>query len=105
MINVMVSYPYKPGVKFDMNYYLTKHTPMVAKLLRPALKKVIVERGVSGAQPGSKPAYITVCHLHFDSVEAFNAAFAPHAATIMQDIPNYTDVEPLIQLNELTSMG
>jgi uncharacterized protein (TIGR02118 family) len=103
MINVMVLYPNNPGTKFDMSYYLDKHIPMVAKLLSPALQKVIVEQGVSGAQPGTSPAYVAICHLHFDSVATFGAAFGPHATTIMQDIPNYTSVQPVIQINELKS--
>ena len=37
----------------------------------------------------------------FDSVEAFQKAFAPHADSIMGDIPNYTDIQPIIQLNEV----
>ncbi|MBA3344463.1 MAG: EthD family reductase [Gemmatimonadales bacterium] len=35
-------------------------------------------------------------HLYFDCVEAFQAAFGPHAGAIMGDIPNYTNVQPTI---------
>jgi len=37
----------------------------------------------------------------FDTVESFQAAFAPHAATIMADIPNYTAIQPVIQISEV----
>jgi uncharacterized protein (TIGR02118 family) len=40
-------------------------------------------------------------HLYFDSVEAFQAAFSPHAGAIMGDIPNYTNVQPTIQVSEV----
>jgi uncharacterized protein (TIGR02118 family) len=40
-------------------------------------------------------------HLYFDSVEAFQAAFGPHAGVIMGDIPNYTNVQPTIQVSEV----
>jgi len=40
-------------------------------------------------------------HLYCDSVEAFQTAFAPHAQTIMADIPNYTDIQPTIQISEV----
>ncbi|MBW1790011.1 MAG: EthD family reductase, partial [Deltaproteobacteria bacterium] len=36
-----------------------------------------------------------------DSVEAFQGAFGPHAEAIMTDIPNYTDVQPTIQISEV----
>jgi hypothetical protein len=34
-------------------------------------------------------------------VESFLAAFGPHADTLQGDIPNYTDVAPMIQFNEM----
>jgi uncharacterized protein (TIGR02118 family) len=40
-------------------------------------------------------------HIYFDSVEAFQTAFGPHAETIMADIPNYTDIEPTLQISEV----
>jgi uncharacterized protein (TIGR02118 family) len=39
-------------------------------------------------------------HATFESVEAFQAAFAPHAAEIQGDIPKYTDIEPVLQIGE-----
>jgi uncharacterized protein (TIGR02118 family) len=40
-------------------------------------------------------------HLYFDSVGAFQGAFGPHTKEIMADIPNYTDVQPTIQISEV----
>jgi uncharacterized protein (TIGR02118 family) len=40
-------------------------------------------------------------HLFFESVQAFQAAFAPHAAEITGDIPNYTNTQPTIQISEV----
>ena len=42
-----------------------------------------------------------MCHLYFDSVPAFQAAFGPHSERIMADIPNYTDAQPIIQISEV----
>jgi uncharacterized protein (TIGR02118 family) len=42
-----------------------------------------------------------MANLLFDSVDDFQRAFAPHADSIMGDIPNYTDIQPLIQVNEV----
>lgn len=42
-----------------------------------------------------------MCHLYCDSVEAFNAAFGPHAKEIMGDIANYTDLQPQLQISEV----
>ena len=101
MITVNVLYPNQDGARFDMSYYLGKHIPMVKKLLGPALKGVVVEQGVSGAAPGTKAAYAVLCHLRFDSVEAFQAAFGPHAAQVQGDVSNYASAAPVIQISDV----
>lgn len=101
MITVNVLYPNKDDARFDMSYYLGKHIPMVKKLLGPALKGVVVEQGVGGGTPGSKAAYAVLCHLRFDSVEAFQAAFGPHADKVQADISNYASAAPIIQVSEV----
>jgi uncharacterized protein (TIGR02118 family) len=40
-------------------------------------------------------------HLLFDSLAAFQTAFAEHGAKFMADIPNYTTIEPIIQVSEV----
>ena len=101
MIKVSVFYPNQEGCRFDFDYYCNKHLVMIKENLGPALKGVAAEKGLGGAQPGSKAAYVAMGHMLFDSVEAFQRAFGPHAKAIMADIPNYTDVQPTIQISEV----
>jgi len=101
MIKVSVLYPNSEGKKFDMGYYCSKHMPMLQQKLGAACKRVAVEQGLVGAETGSRPAYIAMGHLYFDSVEAFQTAYGPHAKAIMGDIPNYTDIQPTIQVSEV----
>ena len=101
MIKVSVLYPHQDGARFDMSYYLNNHVPMVRQKLGAACKGAAVEQGLAGGTPGSQPAYAAMCHLSFDSVESFQAAFGPHAATIMADAPNYTTVQPVIQISDV----
>jgi len=101
MIRVSVLYPNTEGKKFDMAYYCNKHIPMVKQKLGAACKRIDVDQGLAGAQPGSRPGFAAMCYLSFDSVDAFQGAFGPHAEAIMGDIPNYTDIEPSIQINEV----
>jgi uncharacterized protein (TIGR02118 family) len=101
MIKVSVLYPHQPGGKFDMNYYLTKHMPMVRQRLGSALKGVSVEQGISGGPPNSPPPFVTMCHLLFDSVAAHDAAVAPHEAELKGDITNFTNIEPRFQFSEV----
>ena len=101
MIKVSVLYPNNEGSKFDIEYYCNSHMPMVAKKLGSALKRMDIDQGVGGGTPGSKPPYSGMCHLYFDSVDAFQKAFGPHSGEIMSDIPNYTDVQPVIQISNV----
>ena len=101
MIKVSVLYPSREGTKFDAAYYLSHHIPMVRQLLGSALKGVSVEQGISGAEPGSPAPYVTTCHLLFDSVQAYQTSFGAHAQEIIEDIPKYTDSQPLIQIGEV----
>lgn len=101
MINVSIFYPNTEGSRFDLDYYLTQHMPMTIAKLAPALKHVSVEHGLGGVIPGAAPEFVAICHLYFDSVEAFQTAFGPHAAALQGDIPNYTDVRPIIQISEV----
>ena len=101
MVKVSVLYAYKEGSSFNLDYYLKSHMPMVQRKLGPACKQVSVEQGISGAQPGTKPAFSVVAHMLFDSVEAFQTAFGPHSAEIMADIPNYTNEQPIVQISEV----
>jgi uncharacterized protein (TIGR02118 family) len=101
MIRVTVLYPAADGQTFDMNYYVKTHIPLFQKRMGAAMKDVRVERGLSGGAPGSPAPYVAIVHGTFESVEAFQTAFAPHAAEIQGDIPNYTNIRPILQISEV----
>jgi len=101
MIKVSVFYPNEGGKKFDMGYYFNKHMPMIQQKLGAACKRVDAEQGLGGVAPGAPATYTAMCHLYFDSIETFQAAFGPQAQAIMGDMPNYTDIQPIIQLSEV----
>ena len=100
MIKVSVLYP-RTGASFDMNYYVTKHMPMARQKFGAACKGMAIEQGVAGGVPGTPPAFVAMGHFLFDDADAFRRAFAPHAKEIMGDIPNYTSIEPVIQISEV----
>ena len=103
MVKVSILYPNNEGSRFDVSYYVETHMPMSIRLLsaHPGFKGVSVERGLGGAIPGSKPAYVSMCHFLFTSIDDFLAAFTPNASLLQGDMPNYTDIEPVIQFNEV----
>jgi len=103
MARMNILYPNRQDGRFDFPYYTGAHMPMSIELLsaHPGFKGVSVERGAGGTASGAAPTYVAMCHFLFSSAEEFMAAFLPNAETLRRDIKNYTDIEPVIQLNEV----
>src|SRR5947208_994596 len=100
MIKVSVLYPNKPGVRFDVDYYLNTHMPMSARLLGPAIKAILVEIGRPGPD-SAPPPFAAICGFTCETVEDFIQAFTPVAGELQGDIPRYTDIEPVIQISDI----
>jgi uncharacterized protein (TIGR02118 family) len=101
MIKVSVMYPNKEGARFDHTYYRDKHMPLVKSRMGDACKSYTVDKGLGGGAPGQPATYVGMCHIFCDSIESFQKGFGPHAKEIMADIPNYTDLQPVIQISEV----
>lgn len=103
MIRVTVLYPSSDGSTFDIDYYASKHVPMVQGLLGDAIRGGGIEKGIGTAEPGAPAPFMASGLLEFDSVADFESSFGPNAETIMADIPNSTNVNPVIQIAEIVS--
>lgn len=101
MIKVSVMYPNKAGARFNHEYYANTHMPLVKNKMGDACLFYTVDKGLGGGAPGEPPAYIAMCHIFCESAESFAASFNPHAQAILADIPNYTDLQPVLQISEV----
>ncbi|MBC7415432.1 MAG: EthD family reductase [Herminiimonas sp.] len=101
MIKVSVMYPNTPGARFNHEYYRDNHMPLVKARMGDHCKFYTVDKGLAGGAPGTPATYIGMCHIFSESVEAFQAGFGPHAKEILGDIPNYTDLQPVMQISEV----
>lgn len=103
MIKISVMYPNESGGRFDVDYYLNKHMPLSIERLSTGrgFKGVSVERGLEGGGSGTAPTYIAMCHYLFDTMDDFLAIFYAHAADLNADVPNFTDIDPVIQVSEV----
>ena len=101
MIKVSLLYPNGEGKNFDIDYYCNKHAQMVLGLLGDAVKGATIEAGVSGPAPGSAAPFAAMGNMYFESLDSFNNSFGPNAEKILGDIPNYTNIEPVIQISEV----
>lgn len=101
MIKVSVMYPNTPGARFDHEYYRDQHMPMVKARMGNHCKYYTVDKGIGGWNTG-RAGNLRRHVPHFcESVEAFQAGFGPHAEEILGDIPNYTDLSPVLQISEV----
>lgn len=101
LVKVTILYPNEAGKTFDMEYYATTHMPMVASALGDALKGYTIDKGVAAGAPDAIVPYLAIGYLYFDSIEAYQTAFGPHVDKIRGDIPNYTNIKPIIQISEV----
>ena len=97
MYYVTVMYPNRNDVKFDIDYYMTTHIPMVSRLLNTTIE---VCKGIATAAGTSAP-YLYTARIRVNSLEEYQAAMGQHGAQIIGDIPNYCNAQPTIQIDEI----
>ena len=106
MLKYYVLYPYKEGTHFDMDYYKNKHIAWAREALLPhGLVDTSIERGVDGGGHDQPNTYHCMAALIFNSREEMRAAFKNADPDVMKklgdDVPNYTDVQPIMQIVEV----
>ncbi|MGE0589932.1 MAG: EthD family reductase [Cyclobacteriaceae bacterium] len=101
MIKVTIMYPGSDTSRFDMEYYSTKHMPLVARLLGDSLKTLGIDKGLAGGAPDAPLPYMAIGYLYFDKLSAYQNSIAPHVDEIRADFKNYTNVRPVILISEV----
>ncbi|AWW00147.1 EthD family reductase [Arcticibacterium luteifluviistationis] len=101
MIKLTVLYPNSADLKFDKDYYTNKHGQLLTDLLGDAIVSSDVNFGLSGATPGSKAPFVAIANVTFASLESFQSSFGANAQEILADLPNFTNVEPQVQISEV----
>ena len=101
LIKISIMYPFAEGKTFNMEYYETKHMPMVAGYLGTNLVKYTIEKGVASGIPGQPMAYMAIGTFYVKSLPDYQAAIGPNRSMIREDFKNYTDVVPVILVSEV----
>ena len=92
-----VLYPNKEGAKFDFEYYMQRHIPLANGLLGREFK---VSKGIPSPE-GGEPPFVCIARMDVGTLEEFLPVITQHVAALQQDIPNYTNIEPVIQFEEV----
>jgi len=95
-----VYYPWQSDAKFDYDYYRDKHLKMLAGLYGKSVGKMQVRKGLHKGD-GSSPAFVTALTVQILSMEAYEVASKEHVAKLIADVPNFTNIKPVAQIEEI----
>jgi uncharacterized protein (TIGR02118 family) len=101
LIKVSIMYPYAEGKTFNMEYYESKHMPMVAAFLGSNLVKYTIEKGLASGIPSQPMAYMAIGTFYVKSLSDYQTAIGPHRDAIRADFSNYTNINPVILVSEV----
>jgi uncharacterized protein (TIGR02118 family) len=96
---VQILYPRTESSTFDLDYYTSKHMPLVGKKWSEfGLKSWSVTKF------GDDAPYTYGGYLEWESLEAFAKAMqSPETKEIMADIDNYSNVKPTLISGEIVA--
>jgi len=101
LIKISIMYPFAEGKTFNMEYYETRHMPMVAKFLGSNLVKYTIEKGLASGIPNQPLPYMAIGTFYVKSLEEYQAAIGPNRDAIRADFANYTNIVPVILVSEV----
>jgi uncharacterized protein (TIGR02118 family) len=96
-----VLYPTHAGARFDYDYYVDHHTPLVREAWSP--EDVSVHRGLTGVGGGEAP-YRLIAHIRFASDEALQDALgSARTPEVFADVAKFTDIAPVALVTSASS--
>lgn len=95
-----VLYPWQADARFDFDYYRDKHLVLLRELYGKALGAMQIRKGLHKGD-GSQPAFIAAVTVEILSMDAFNAAGKEHFPKIAADVANYTNLQPVGQIEAI----
>jgi uncharacterized protein (TIGR02118 family) len=98
---VIVLYEDVQGARFDLDYYMNTHMPLVGEKCLPFGLKAWRVIQSAGTLDGGPAAFRIAALLEFDTVDQFRRAAAAEGPAIFGDVPNFTDIKPVQMLADL----
>lgn len=95
-----VLFPNKEGGRFDIDYYVNHHIPLVLSLYGDSVRNYEVFKPVSG-MGNNKPPFVAMANIWITDQEAYNEASKKARDVFSPDVPHFTDIRPTGQTNML----
>jgi len=94
MIRVSMMYPVSDGATFDLDYYRSKHMGDIV-MRTPGVIRFEIDEAIDGP-------YFMIGQIYFESAETLEAAVnGPTAEEAWADVPNFTNVQPVMQVSRI----
>ena len=101
MLRMTVLYPNGDDATFDWDYYDAKHMALVGERYGPHFaREPEVAEGVKSLPKGDA-AFLASVTMYFADQDALNAAVQAGGMDIPNDIPNFTNTRPVMQIDEI----
>lgn len=97
---ITVLYPAEGNESFDFDFYRKRHIPLIEDILGKSLHRLEVRRG-QPAPAGSLPIYTAVISIWIADWPAYERAMAIRAQELIDEVPLFTKVMPIIQTDEV----
>ena len=101
---VTILYPSGDDKTFDMDYHEKKHMPMVAGFLGKNLRFYEIDKGLAGRTPNEKVPFVAVGYFYVNDIAEYNKAIAQNRDAVINDIKNYTNIQPVVQISEIKQL-
>jgi len=98
-INIL--YPAKDNDAFDFDFYLRRHVPLIKDILGASLHRLEVRKGTSAQDGTAAPTYTCVISIWIADWPAYEKAIAARAPELIAEVPLFTKVMPMIQIDEV----
>jgi uncharacterized protein (TIGR02118 family) len=101
---ITVLYPARGNEQFDFEFYRKRHIPLIEDILGKSLHGLEVRRG-QAAPDGSPPTHIAVISIWISDWPAYERAMAARAQELINEVPLFAKVMPIIQTDEVFYPG
>lgn len=98
-----VMFPNGEAAEFDVDYYVEHHIPLIFELYGDSIRRYEVFQPEPG-EDGEEPQYLAITHIWIADADAFAKASAEHRDEFAPDVPNFTNVTPVAQMQRLHSV-
>jgi uncharacterized protein (TIGR02118 family) len=101
-----ILYPNGPDVRWDVEYYRTGHMPLIMRLYGPeAISRFELRKGMTSADGAGPAPFIGSINIYINKQEAFAAAGQAHTQTLVDDVKNFSSVNPTAFPTTIEAIG